>query len=474
MPRLYHTLNVGSESLFNSRAGVDTAGHNIASAHVEGYSRQRVNLENREPLQTKGHLFGNGAHIKSVSRAHDKFVEGQINRANQALGRSHARYEGLSSIEGIFSPELMNNLSQEMGAFFNSLQDLSNFPEDFTVRSNAVEAARNLSSSFQSVDSRLKESRLGLNEQISNTVESINDRLSAMARLNVRIKELEAGGVAQANDLRDQRDALLRDLTEDIEINYYEDQWGMLVVRGPKEVTLVEGPRHASMSVTANRDNKGLYDIIITDWEQSSSRNVTDKINGGRIDGLLQLRDELLPNLIDKNNELTFNFANSVNAVHREGYGIGDFAEAKGRNLFDVSNSIENAAESISITDVLNASPNSLAAGSTPNAPGDNVNMNNLVRLKDMKLMQDGATTFNDYYANMIGQIGLETVRAEHVSDADQILSRDLEAKREAVSGVSLDEEAVELMKWQSAFTASSKVITTVDEMLETVLTLKR
>lgn len=107
-------------------------------------------------------------------------------------------------------------------------------------------------------------------------------------------------------------------------------------------------------------------------------------------------------------------------------------------------------------------------------APGDNVNINRIIKLKDSKLFGDQKITFNEYYSSFAGSLGLDVVRAGHVDEINKVMLEDLNRRREAVSGVSLDEEATNMIKWQACFTASSKVITTCDEMLETVLSLKR
>src|SRR5436305_2066128 len=107
---LFHTLNMGAEALFTTRQGVDTAGHNIANAQTEGYSRQRVNVKQRDPLQTHGVLIGNGVYVGSISRAHDEFVEKQLNRMHQDAGRAAARSDALKQIEQIYSPELNSSV----------------------------------------------------------------------------------------------------------------------------------------------------------------------------------------------------------------------------------------------------------------------------------------------------------------------------------------------------------------------------
>jgi flagellar hook-associated protein 1 FlgK len=471
---LFHTLNIGSEALFATRQGVDTAGHNIANAQVEGYSRQRVNIRQRDPLETHGVLIGNGVYVGSITRSHDKFIENQLNRAHQEAGRATARADAMQQLQGVFSPELNASVSDEVTKFFGSLQTLANFPADYTVRTSVVEAARDVASSFRRVDNDLKTNRAALNERIGQICEETSDDLQEIANLNVKIQVSEAGEGQQANDLRDQRDRLVRKVSQQVEIKYYDDQHGMVSIRGPNQVTLVDGGHAAKLGVSRSAENEGLYGITITDWEQHSSRDVTRKMDGGALEALIAVRDKDIPDLIAKNNEMAFTLANEVNAVHSQGFGIKEFAEQAGRNFFAKPRDLEHAASEIEVEDAIMSSNNAIAAASSPEAPGDNVNLNALIKLKDAKLFHDDKVDFNEFYANYTGALGLDTVRAGHIQEANDAIVTDLNQRRESVAGVSLDEEATNMMKWQANFTASSKVITTVDEMLNTVLELKR
>ncbi len=474
MPSLFHTLNVGSEALYATRQGVDTAGHNIANAQVEGYSRQRINLRQREPLQVGNLLIGNGNYVGNIARLHDNFIEKQINRAGADFGRARTKADAMKQLEVVFSPELNASVADEVSNFFNSLQDLSNFPEDFTVRTSVSETGKNVSAAFRRVDTDLKSARTSFNERVSDEANKLSDNLTEIANLNIKIQTMEAGSKQDANDLRDQRDRLLRDVSTSIGINYYEDQHGMLMIRGPKEVTLVDGGHASKVDVVTNGTNDGMFDVICTDWENHVSRNLTEKLDGGTLDALVDMRDHVVPDLIAKNNDSAYTLASNINAVHREGFGLKEFGEQRGRDFFNISGDLKNTAASIDLDDTILSSVDAIAGGVSPLAPGDNVNIIQMVKLKEQRLFGDGQATFNEHYANYVGALGLDVTRAEHLHEATDVVMQDLNKRREAVSGVSLDEEATNLLKWQANFTASSKVITTVDEMLDTVLQLKR
>ena len=474
MPSLYHSLGLGADGLFASRQGVDTAGHNIANAQVEGYSRQQVNLKQRDPLDRNGNLIGNGVYVGTISRAHDKFIEGQLNTAHQNGGRAEARAEAMATLEKVYSPDLHANVSDEMTSFFNSLQDLANMPEDFTVRTSVVESGKNLASAFRRTDRDLQAGRAGMDEQVAHTAIQLNDNLAQIAHLNTKIQSLEAGRGQEANDLRDDRDQLLREVSATIDINYYEDQNGMVLVRGPSELTLVDAGRSSQVAVTANGNNSGLNDILVTDWEGNRSVNITNRIEGGRLSALIEVRDQVVPDLIEKNDAMAYALTERFNEIHRRGYGLNTFAEMKGRNFFQGTDGPSGAAAAFGLEDMIVNSTDAIAGASSPLAPGDNVNINQILKIKEEGLLEGDSVTLGDYYANYVGAFGLDVVRSDHHKEATDVMLADLTERRESVAGVSLDEEAMHLMKWQANFTASSKVIAAVDEMLQTVLSLKR
>ncbi len=474
MAGLFHILNLGADSLQASRQGVDTTGHNIANAQVEGYSRQKVNVKQREPLDVRNLLIGNGVYVGSITRAHDKFIENQLTRQNQDRGMSQASLEGMKALELVFSPEIQATVPDEISKFWTQLEDLSNFPEDFVVRTSVVESAKDLAQAFQRTDAELKIHQSGLNEKVQQVADELSSQLKSIAELNVKIQVSEAGQAQSACDFRDQRDLLLRDISTKIDVQYYEDQYGMLMVRGPSQVTLVDGGNSSVVGVIRNTENDGLYDVTVTDWEQQRVRNIGEKITTGSLAGYLGVRDTTIPDLIYNNNLLAYEVATQVNSVHRGGYGLKQFAESNGRNFFVEPDSIDGAAKGFYLDDIIIQSNEAIAAGSTPMAPGDNVNINRIIKLKDSKLFGEDMVTFNEFYSSFAGALGLDVVRAGHVDEINKIMVDDLNRRREAVSGVSLDEEATNMIKWQACFTASSKVITTCDEMIETVLSLKR
>lgn len=472
MSGLFHTLNIGSESLFAARQGVDTTGHNIANAQTEGYSRQRVEIHQRAPSWRHGLIMGNGAYAGAIKRSHDQFLERQVNRHGADYGYSQAMNEAMASVETLFSPELSASIAEDMSTFFNSMQDLSAFPEDSTARLSVREMAITLGNSFRRIDGDLRDLQSQFDGLVQQEADEITSIASNIASLNQKIRTLEVGTKQDANDLLDQRDLLVRTLAEKVDLTYYTDKNNMVVVRGPGQELLVEG-NHASRLSVRKDVKTGHHMVQITDFENSITKDVTHLVRGGSLSGYIDVRDRIVGGLIQQQNDLASNLVTEVNSIHNKGFGLGDYKMQQGRNFFAPITDLSRAAADMDIASEVMQSTDAISAGLVPDTPGDNVIINELISLKDKKVF-DGRANFNDFYANFVGELGIEKARIQSKFSADQVLRNELQQKRESISGVSLDEEATNLMKWQTAFTASSKLITTVDEMLQTVLNLKR
>ncbi len=471
---LFHSLGIGAEALFVNRQGLDTTAHNIANAQTEGYSRQRVDLYQREPLVRQGLIIGDGTYVGVISRAHDKHVEKQVNLAASDAGFSKTRNDALLDLESIYNTQTGASLAEELNQFFAAVSELSRNPEELSVRTAVKEQGENLAAAFRRIDSELRRFKEGINEKVKISSYETNQILTNISHLNSQIAEKEVGPRNKANDLRDQRDLLLNKLSERMAINYYEDKDGMLTIHGPADTLLVDRNKAASISLSKNLENQGLYDVVIRDFENSGSRNVTHLLKEGTLASLIDVRDRVGEGLMANNNEMASTLVNQFNAIHRDGFGLGDYSGKNGRNFFKTVGDIRFAAQNINLDDSIVNSTDSIATSSLANTPGDNIIVNRLRALDSTKIFGDGKATLTEYYADYVGILGMESLRTKNLMDSDDIILSDLRSRREAISGVSLDEEAANLIRWQTAFTASSKVITTVDEMLETVLNLKR
>jgi flagellar hook-associated protein 1 len=210
--------------------------------------------------------------------------------------------------------------------------------------------------------------------------------------------------------------------------------------------------------------------VYTTDQRGMPQMNVTNNFDSGKVGGLVHVRDKFITKVLDRVDTLAFGFANTVNDVHSKAFtqagktGIKFFELDEGRA----------AAESIRVSDALNFDVNNIATGQIPFAPGDNRGVLDVIGTQDMQIFDEGSTTMGDFMSGTIGTIGVEAKATNDTLEVQSSIMGQLETLREAESGVSLDEEAIDMLRFQKAFDANAKMIQVADSMMETVLSLKR
>jgi flagellar hook-associated protein 1 FlgK len=466
---LQSIMNMGSESLQNSRQGLDVTGHNIANAQTPGYSKQVINLQTKIPTLRGGHCFGNGARVNDIARSHDRFLETQILKESHHLGYTEAQGKGLVDLEDLFNPELTSTVRDRMVAFENSLRDLSNFPEETSVRLNVVECAQTLIQSLQANDNSLNNMSRDINAELDSHCSTLNKKFSSLAQVNQSIKELKSNG-SSPGDLEDQRDGLIRDISHFIDIKVYEDERTGYIIRGPGDVLLMEGQTHSLFSVDPSQGTVEQPAFTCSDITGTGSHVLKPK--EGRLGGLLNIRDSYIPKLRENLNTMAYSYARKFNETHEEGFGVGDYSETSGRKFFEGLDDPRNVLKNLKVTALIQEDPRALATAITGHSPGDNVIANRYLKLLHDPLIDRKSTL--EFYDTIVGNLGTHSLRSQNDLKASKIVVAQLDGRKESISGVSLDEEATELIKYQHLFAASSKIITTMDELFQVILQLKR
>ncbi len=465
---------MGSESLANSRTAIDVTGHNIANAHTPGYSRQRALLETKPPSAEGPHSLGTGARLEAIQRVHDDFVENQLRKEGQIHAFADASKEGLSRLEGFFNLELEGTIRNRISQFFNAMREFANTPEESAVRFHAVESGVALAQSFGDTLGDVRALQRELSQELEHLAGKANQKISQIASLNQAIQELEAGSPSPANDLQDKRDQLVRDLGELMDTSVYRDTQGHLTIRGPGGHLLVEGNHGAQLVTGPGADSTGEPHVFVRRADGHTTWDVTTSFSKGRMGGLLAVRDTHAARVRAHLNDVAYEMATKFNQVHAKGFGAGTYGDTNGREFFDVGQPGLEPADALQVNDLLRLDPRALSGGATPNAPGDNIIANELVRLQSSLSFRGGTASITSFFDETLGSLGVESMRAKETAEASGVIMSQLESLREEVSGVSLDEEAANLLKYQHLFTASSKLITTADELFKTILDLKR
>ncbi len=198
---------------------------------------------------------------------------------------------------------------------------------------------------------------------------------------------------------------------------------------------------------------------------------MTKQFNGGEIGGLIDVRDRMINRMKGDLDQVAYTLAKEVNMAHIQGY---DQYSKKAGLFFDMPQTVEGASSTLKVDERVSTDVGRIAAAGQPDAPGDNRIANIMSSLQYKKTLKDGASTLDDFYSSIVGQIGIETQRANSDMSSQKDIVDQLKNLRESISGVSLDEETTKMIEFQKTFDASARLIRTADEMMDTVLSLKR
>jgi flagellar hook-associated protein 1 FlgK len=223
-----------------------------------------------------------------------------------------------------------------------------------------------------------------------------------------------------------------------------------------------------------NDDGSTLPAVHVSDLKGAQWSNINSKFSRGKLAGLIEARDVYAQRVRDQINGFAREFSTRFNAIHRTGHGVGDYRDARGRDFFVGVDGTTDPAESIRVSEIIVSEPEAISGAMSANSPGDNIIANEMIRFFKEPMFGNGKMSFGSVYEDIIGHIGTDVKQSADERDASNIVLAKIKENKEAVSGVSLDEEAQNMMKYQNAFNASSKLITTADEMMQTVLDLKR
>ena len=336
MVSLYGILNLGARGVSAAQAGINTTGQNIANANTEGYTRQRIDQQATSPLLTTSGAYGQGVEIVSIERLRDRFLESQIRdsrsdtKFNEQLDNIYLQIETiisdpLSPISDTLDNASSSGLNNLLSRFFRSMNDLSLNPEAPEVRSAAIESGLSLAQTFNMVGDQLRTLRSDLNGQASRLVDEVNRMTNEISGLNRRIAVSEVGGTVNANDLRDQRDLLLSQLSEIIPITTEEQANGAIDVNLAGE-RIVDGVNHREIlkESTASPDGLEIFRLRVGE----TGLDVKDElIRGGELGAVLQARDKIVPFFSEEIDTLARGVIFEVNKIHSASTGLDGYIE---------------------------------------------------------------------------------------------------------------------------------------------------
>lgn len=458
-------INIARSAIHAHQTAVRISSQNISNAQTEGYSRQRVAMVDSEPDITPLGRMGTGVRIYDISRVRDTLLDTSFRRESSKSASYETRHELLGRVEEILGEPSDSGLAANLDAFFSSWSDVANNTASDPARRLAVQRGTEVASTLRSFTNRLDEMVQATRSRVTTTVDEINRLTEQVAKVNELIVREEASGLT-ASDLRDQRDRLIDSVSQLASVRTTERENGAVALH-IENVLIVDGSQAKRLSAV------GEPPVI-----QVGSMTMSLASEGSVLGELVRMLDTRIPGVQARLDELAEGLVVQTNALHTAGFKRDGTA---GGNFFDPTGT---TARSIAVTatytdiaasDSATQPDNNriaLAMAAMRNAPAENTIAQGIWTPAEAGILGD--VSANEHYRVTIADLAVQTRLAEDSTTVFSTLSSQLQLRRQSVSGVSTDEELVRLMQHQQAYTAAARIITTVDEMIQTILDLKR
>lgn len=468
---LFGSLNMGQRALQAQRSAVEVTGHNLANVNNPTYTRQRVEFRTSPTISSEFGPQGTGADLAAVVQIRDQLLESQLlgeksvtgyldSQQNalqsaqaylgQQLDRQPLALEGAGSAQGAGSD---HGIGAELNSLFNAFQSLSTNPASLVERQAVIARAQSLATGFNQVDRRLATLNRSLNDSITSDVSAANQLLADVAGLNRQIVRDETG-TGLANDLRDLRQQKLQELSTLIKVETIQEPSGSVTILAGATVLVSAGEVRERLET----HDPGNGALIV----RSESDDQPLQLTAGKIFGAMNARDGSVADLRRNLDQLASTLASEVNTIHSAGFSLNGTTGAK---LFSGT-----TAADLRVETALVANPALLQASGAAGAVGDNRTALALAQLGSHKISSFNDRTFGQQYGQIVAGLGESVASVNRQVEDQQVIEGMLSRQRESISGVSLDEEMTNLIKYQKAYEASARLISTIDEMLNTIL----
>jgi flagellar hook-associated protein 1 FlgK len=446
-------LNIARSALAARQAQLDTTGHNIANADTPGYTRQRVRLAAGTPLRTTAGQLGTGVSILGIERVRSRHLDDAFRSESASHGESSTLNESLGQIEALIGEPGTSGLSSSLDAYWAAWGDLANDPSGGAARSIVRQRGTQLVAKVQDLAGRFDTARSDVTMQLGQDLDQINSITRRLAELNRGIAVAESAG-GSAPDLRDQRDQLIDQLGALVPVRALERPDGTVgLLVGDALVVDGGSSRELATAVTPG----GGTAIVFRDGA------VPAAVDGGRVRAYLDLINTRIPELSRQLDDLAQAVVEEVNSRHRGGFTKNGLT---GTDFFAPTGV---TAATMALTPAIVASTDAIAAGTT-GAPGDGTLALAIAGLRTTGMARLGGQTAGAYFTDAVTTLGAIVADSGQRMTTQETLLTEIDNQRQSVAGVSVDEELANLIGYQQAYVAATRVITAADQMMQELL----
>ncbi len=459
MSGLNQILNTATSTLLGQQKAISIASKNLANVNTAGYQRRTADFEPNG--------VGGGIAVSELRVEADRYIGGKLLSQNARFGAADASRTILASVDQMFGVG-DDGIAGRLDGFFNSLRALETDPANLDLRRDVISTAESFVAKVSGTAQSLEAEQRRADQAIDGMVDEVNDLTRQIAKLNQQISQLGTTG-GGGGDLMDKREQLITSLSQKLPLDRLQSDDGSVTLLFDGGHPLVEKGFSATLSATpdAAYGNMRRIDMV---GPSGQIREITQKLDTGQLGGILNARDRELPSVIGRLDQLAFDVANAFNAAHNAGFGTDGVS---GRDLFVPPGAVAGAARNLALDPTTAQNPGHLAAaGTAATAVGGNDNLQAMLALEDANLAAGSSRTFREEVADVTSLVG-RTVRANQQEFVDSRQEIDtLEAMRESEVGVSIDEEMLDIVRFQRAYQAGAKLVQTANTMFDAVINM--
>jgi flagellar hook-associated protein 1 FlgK len=468
-------LNMARSGMNVQMAAIQTASQNISNASTEGYSKQRVDTATMLPTVFPYASIGTGVEITGITRARDTLLDNTYRTDAAGSSAADTTSSALTQIQSVFNEPSDTGLSATLDKFWTAWSDLSNDPTNGAAKSVVVDAGANVASTLNGFASQLDTLDQSNRDAINSDVDKVNELTSQIGELNTQIISAESNGNS-ANDLRDQRDRLVDQVAS--------ITGGQTVERSNGSIAVYVGGRMIVDGATAKK-------LVANDDSPPTITYGGGTLPltgiGGSLGAELNVSATIIPNTMAKLDTLAKGIVQGVNAIHSSGtvYSGSPLTGSAAGNFFDETNpppaggDPSLTARGIKLDATMTSGAAVAASGGSSTGPGDNSVALAISNLRDttQTLTDSSGTTvattnLDDYYNSIIGDVATSSSQANDESTVQSTLMSNAQARRQSVSGVSTDEELIDVIQHQHSYQAAARMVNVVDDMMQTLVSL--
>ncbi len=469
MSGLYSTLQLGQRAVQTQRQGIELTGHNIANVDNPNFARQRIDVSTGPTIAGPNGIQATGVTTEQIRAVRSEILDTSIQEENSLTAYLEKKSDVLEQTKAKLGPtflaqpgglagEDVSGLLSHLDGLFNQFQELASDPTSRTQRVALLEQANTLTQDFHRLAQTLNEVQTQLDSELAQNVGDANGLLTEIAQLNQSIEQAENRSGTLANDLRDRRTAALESLSKLTNFQTSQSENGIMSLH-LEGLTIVDG-NQITGQFQLQPDAQGHQRAVVT------VDDVTHPITQGTLGALSDIRTQTITPLATRLDTLAATLATEVNAVHSRGF---DLSGETGEAFFT-----GDSAATLSINQILQDNPDRIQATHERDAAGGNEILRELSALRSQSQADLDGRSMGDHMTESIAFFTNELVDTAEQLENQSAVQELLERQRNAVSGVSLDEEMTNLVKFQNAFEASARLVSVIDEMLQTVVNLGR